>query len=305
MLPGGIDERWLDQANAADLEALAKALEQELITPPFSPSQVQHLGLSAGASTLLVGLSQLGEGMPPAPIAWMLRRLVKERKAADLRWADVASLVWSGPSEGHDSTRDTGVVLSELFGRAEHHVLVSTFVIYDGLKVFAPLVRRMKERPELSVEFYINIKSETGEDEDADVADFVGSFAREQWPAGARLPAIFYDPETLKKKAYGQKQTSLHAKCVVVDERWAFITSANFTEAAQARNIEAGVLLDHPGLASALAGRFRALRDAGKMRGMKTGKTPLPGDVHGSEDGSLARWKSRIGQPQVEKKCHE
>ena len=49
---------------------------------------------------------------------------------------------------------------------------------------------------------------------------------------------------------------------------WAFVTSANFTEAAQERNIEAGVLLDHAKLAGALAARFRALRDAGRMRRM-------------------------------------
>jgi phosphatidylserine/phosphatidylglycerophosphate/cardiolipin synthase-like enzyme len=61
---------------------------------------------------------------------------------------------------------------------------------------------------------------------------------------------------------------SLHAKCVVVDERWAFVTSANFTEAAQERNIEAGVLLDHPKLAEALAARFRALREGGRLHRM-------------------------------------
>jgi phosphatidylserine/phosphatidylglycerophosphate/cardiolipin synthase-like enzyme len=60
----------------------------------------------------------------------------------------------------------------------------------------------------------------------------------------------------------------LHAKCVVVDERWAFVTSANFTEAAQERNIEAGVLLDHPKLAEALVARFQALREGGWLQRM-------------------------------------
>jgi len=61
---------------------------------------------------------------------------------------------------------------------------------------------------------------------------------------------------------------TLQAKMAMVDEHWALVTSANFTEAAQARNIEAGVLLDHTGLASMMVGRFRSLRDAGKMRPM-------------------------------------
>ena len=45
----------------------------------------------------------------------------------------------------------------------------------------------------------------------------------------------------------------------------------SFTEAAQERNIEAGVLLDHPRLAAALAGQFRALREAGRLRRMGGG----------------------------------
>jgi phosphatidylserine/phosphatidylglycerophosphate/cardiolipin synthase-like enzyme len=77
------------------------------------------------------------------------------------------------------------------------------------------------------------------------------------------LPAIYYDPEGRK---LGSKRTKLHAKCVVVDRRWAFVTSANFTEAAQERNIEAGVLLDQPRLAASLVERFAALRDAGVLR---------------------------------------
>ncbi|MBN2033991.1 MAG: hypothetical protein JW836_11995 [Deltaproteobacteria bacterium] len=37
----------------------------------------------------------------------------------------------------------------------------------------------------------------------------------------------------------------LHAKCVVADRRTALVSSANFTEAAQTSNIEAGVLITY------------------------------------------------------------
>lgn len=40
-------------------------------------------------------------------------------------------------------------------------------------------------------------------------------------------------------------RASLHAKCVIADRRTALVTSANFTEAAQTKNIEAGVLLTY------------------------------------------------------------
>ena len=35
----------------------------------------------------------------------------------------------------------------------------------------------------------------------------------------------------------------MHAKCVVADSRHVFVSSANFTEAAQERNVEIGLLL--------------------------------------------------------------
>ena len=98
------------------------------------------------------------------------------------------------------------------------------------------------------------------------MAAYLATFARDHWPSDVPLPAIYYDPAGRK---LGAKRTKLHAKCVVVDEEIAFVTSANFTEAAQERNIEAGVLLDHPRLAAALAARFDALRDAGVLRRMR------------------------------------
>jgi phosphatidylserine/phosphatidylglycerophosphate/cardiolipin synthase-like enzyme len=98
-----------------------------------------------------------------------------------------------------------------------------------------------------------------------DAAHFIASFERKHWPHDVPLPAIHYDPETRK---HGPKRATLHAKCVVVDRRWAFVTSANFTEAAQERNIEAGVLLEHPRLAQSLAGQFEALKASGRLKKM-------------------------------------
>jgi phosphatidylserine/phosphatidylglycerophosphate/cardiolipin synthase-like enzyme len=51
----------------------------------------------------------------------------------------------------------------------------------------------------------------------------------------------------------------LHAKCVVVDEEYSLVTSANFTEAAHERNIEAGVMLKDKALAKALISQLETL----------------------------------------------
>jgi phosphatidylserine/phosphatidylglycerophosphate/cardiolipin synthase-like enzyme len=70
---------------------------------------------------------------------------------------------------------------------------------------------------------------------------FGRKFERQHWPPGP-LPQVYYDPRSLVTDAAGP--TSFHAKCVVVDDRIAFVTSANLTEAAQQRNIEAGILVE-------------------------------------------------------------
>ncbi len=258
-----VDSRWLDHANPADLLSLARALADGRLTAPYTASAAQLAGAGGDAASFLESL----RGTDPAVVSWMLERFAQERRRAADRYASVAQLVWSGASEGESSIRDTRVVLDSLFSRAERHVLISTYVVYQGRAVFSALARRVRERPEIEVEMYVNLSSKTGheEDERAEVDAYLAHFAREHWPEDLPLPALYYDPEGRKQ---GSSRTSLHAKCVVVDQRWALVTSANFTEAAQERNIEAGVLLDHVGLSGALVARFKALRDGALLRRM-------------------------------------
>ena len=56
---------------------------------------------------------------------------------------------------------------------------------------------------------------------------------------------------------------SVHAKCVVVDETTTLITSANFTDRGQSRNIEVGVLLQGSRLAKQMITQFRAAARGG------------------------------------------
>jgi len=52
----------------------------------------------------------------------------------------------------------------------------------------------------------------------------------------------------------------------VVDGRVALVTSANFTEAAYHRNIEAGIIVRHPLFVERLHGYFKALQTSGNLR---------------------------------------
>jgi phosphatidylserine/phosphatidylglycerophosphate/cardiolipin synthase-like enzyme len=255
---------WLDEATAADLDALAQGLLDGRIPSAGSAGSIQLAGFGHAAVQFIQGM----DGTKPDTIAWTLRRLARERRAAEDRYASVARLVWSGASEDDEAIRDTRVVLGDLFGRAERHVLISTLVVYNGRAVFAPLAARLRARPGIKVDLFVNLTSKTGRDEDeaAEVRSFLDKFAREHWPGDVPLPSLYYDPEARK---LGAKRTKLHAKCVVIDEQLAFVTSANFTEAAQDRNIEVGVLLDHPAIAEALAERFRRLRETGTLKQMR------------------------------------
>ena len=77
---------------------------------------------------------------------------------------------------------------------------------------------------------------------------------------------LCYDPRSVEPRTEHDKRSSMHAKCVVVDHRHVFITSANFTEAAQQRNIEVGLLLDSPPVARRLEGFFETLLGEGMLR---------------------------------------
>ena len=84
-----------------------------------------------------------------------------------------------------------------------------------------------------------------------------------EWPTGCRLPQVFYYPPSLED--HSGVRSCLHAKCVVVDRRLAFVSSANFTEAAQERNIETGVLIRSGSIATRLAQHFDALAANGTL----------------------------------------
>jgi phosphatidylserine/phosphatidylglycerophosphate/cardiolipin synthase-like enzyme len=128
--------------------------------------------------------------------------------------------------------------------------------------VFRVLADNMATNPALTVRMFLNIGRRHLDPTHAAqlVREFVASFTAKEWPGG-RLPELYHDPRALLTEA--GPRASLHAKCIVVDNRWSFITSANFTEAAQERNIEAGLVVDDANLAGALRGHLDALIDTG------------------------------------------
>ena len=111
--------------------------------------------------------------------------------------------------------------------------------------------------PGLDVTLLLNIERRRGDTTAADslVRRFADEFWGGEWPGAAR-PKVYYDPRSVEP---GSPAGVLHAKAVVADEESVFITSANFTVAAQDRNIELGLVVRDRGLATTAISHFRAL----------------------------------------------
>ncbi|MCA9708276.1 MAG: DISARM system phospholipase D-like protein DrmC, partial [Myxococcales bacterium] len=208
-------------------------------------------------------------GMGPEPLAMTLELLAEERRATQAM-RDRVELVWTDePQRRAPGARTTSAVVRSLFVSAERSVLVVSYAL-DTAKnapgLFEPLRQRMLERPGLEVRLFVNIRRPYGDErEDAALVDaFSEQFAARLWPEEPR-PEVFYDPRALR--VGGTTRACLHAKCVVVDDVRALVTSANFTEAAHERNVEAGVLVSDEGF-------VRALRE--RLEGLVRGKAVLP-----------------------------
>jgi hypothetical protein len=176
-------------------------------------------------------------------------------------------LVWSGPEADGITNRDTGVVTRELFGQAVAEVVVVGFAVYQGREIFARLADRMQELPTLRVRLFLDVRRPAGSSVPADelARQFAAEFLRSEWPS-TLPPEMFYDPRSLSSD--GMVRSSLHAKCVVIDRSISLVTSANFTEAAQLRNIEVGCLIRCKLFASQLVSHFDKLLEVGAIKKM-------------------------------------
>ena len=246
------------------IEALAVALESgrlasdreadlaELVPAAWLPQVAEELRAAAGGGS--------------KPVAAALRALAAERAAAEAA-ADGCELVWSGG--GGSEARNTAIVVQQLFRTARRKLLLASYALEQiQPTLFSALAARMAAEPALVVQFFVNVERRFGDarDEKELVREYADSFRSRAWP-GKRLPAIFYDPRAM---TLGEKRACLHAKCIVADDEIAFVTSANFTEAAHERNFEAGILLRNSRVARMLAGQFEQLRAEGRVLELKS-----------------------------------
>ena len=193
--------------------------------------------------------------------------LLKALASAHRRSADATrqiEVVVTGPDTAGTS-RDTAVVVEELFSSAQTSVLVVGFVVQDGQRLLRRLADRFDSTPSLEVTLCLDVSRQPGDTsrDDIVVARFADRFRKQEWP-GRRLPKVYFDPRALAPWREGRAM--LHAKCVAVDDRQVLVTSANMTVAAQSRNIELGLLVRAPAIASAIRRHFEQLIACNHLR---------------------------------------
>jgi hypothetical protein len=207
-----------------------------------------------------IGLGHLGEhtrmlhrlndsGVRAAILACLAERRVQPPPA---------ELVWSGPNPG--DFRDPAVAVSDLLDSAERAVLVVGYDLAWGKRIFEPMMRRLLAHS-VDVQVFVDVERNLPDPRPDDRAAWpeaaCRAFLERNWPTlGDRKPRFFVVDEGLRHEA----------RCIVVDEREALVTSADLTEMGETTTLEVGVLSKDQDLATQLSAQWRALVESGHAR---------------------------------------
>ena len=245
-------------------ETACRRLRSGWIAPRFviDASQLGPEGMAGNVATDLQAAIRAGLFRPNWRISsssWCLIASTAPRPR------DLIDLVWTGPDLPGIVNRDTRVVVREMFRSARQSVLLAGYAVYQGQVVFKALAERMDQNPAASGSRCSWISSGHGmippprlnwSDDSRKTSRGTSGLASDA-PTSSTIPARWRETSELR--------ASLHAKCIVVDEEQALVTSANFTTAAQQKNIEVGVLIRSSSFAARLSSHFRSLAAAGLL----------------------------------------
>lgn len=252
----------LTTASLRDFAALCR--QRPGTNQPSTNSLNQLVGNELGLQLAQCIRGLLDQGWRTEQVAAVADVLADERRDSSTS-ALGYDLVLSGPEAHGVPTRDTSAVMHALLAEATEEVLLVGYAIHNARRLFEPLARRLAREPHLRVWCCLDIRRPFNDTSLADglIRRFARDFVTLHWPWEPK-PEVYYDPRSLD--APGTHRSSLHAKCVVVDQRAALITSANFTEAAQERNIECGLIMRHGPLVERLHRYFKTLCESQQLR---------------------------------------
>lgn len=181
--------------------------------------------------------------LSPHALALLLEATLAERRRRPER---DPLLVWTGPEAKASNSRDTRVVVRELFSAAKQNVLIAGFRFDHASTLLEPLHAAMRDR---HVSCHLFADRPDGHE-----------FLQRHWSFGPPFPEVYVDARE------DPGFSSLHSKCVVVDDAQSFVTSANFTDRGQRRNIEVGLLVESREVAVRLREQWLGLISAGHFK---------------------------------------
>jgi len=161
-------------------------------------------------------------------------------------------LVWTGPSSALVSTRKTEQALIEVINSAKKELFLTSFVAYNVVSIISALCDAMTRG--VAVSLLLESSDQHGGGLSVDSI----AKMRESLP----LAEIFY----WKKKDSDVVDGKVHAKVAVADQQVCFISSANLTEHAMDKNMEAGVLIRGGQIPDQLHRHLKAMVTIGVVR---------------------------------------
>lgn len=245
-------KRDLSSIGTTDLGVALARVRNRVVAPPWSKSFA-----ASGAIADALGAF---DDVDHAGLAAVLEAVLAERGTP----RPAPEVVWTGPEPVVSSARDTAAVVRGMFANAETDVLVSCFsldVATEARSLFEPLHDVMKQRNVKATIFFdlewCSKAAKCSRSEATRASVFIDLY----WPFDGPRPRLAYDPRAL----HPHLNSSLHAKVVVVDQRQVLVGSANLTDRGQTRNVELGVRLEDPMLASRIYAHWMGALAAGKF----------------------------------------
>jgi phosphatidylserine/phosphatidylglycerophosphate/cardiolipin synthase-like enzyme len=246
------------QLTDQSIESIIRALEDGRIVCPVNSVQLNNLLGNHAASAIAAELDVLIEKSGNGGAVFALGILLADRRQRPVNLDQVLNLVWTGPEIPGVRNRDTKIVVGDLFRKATTSVIISGYSFYKGNKIFEDLASKLDDDSEFSIKILMNLSQDNAAigSEHELVSRRREEFFRYNWP-WQKKPEIYYDPRAVNSN--NSEKAVLHAKCIIRDTTELYIGSANFSEAAHSRNIEAGVLINSVDLAKKLERHFLGL----------------------------------------------
>lgn len=237
-------ERVLDKLSVSQVESLAAAAGSQ--TTPDGSLTRSVVGAQPAAHAAVAALATAWAATPAitgAGIALALRTGLHTRVSAD---EQRSRPVWTGP-EAAGEQRLTASVLHELVAGARRRVLLISFAAHT----FPSLATDLEAAVERGCTVDVVFETET---------DSAGGYSSHETRPFGDVPGIRRWRWPAEQRAHG---AMLHAKALIIDGERALVGSANLTKRALTANLEVGVLVPDPAVATALEMHVIGLMDQG------------------------------------------